>query len=84
MFLDGPEAQFDPTCVASQFLHVFIIIKQEVCDNKEGYRVIVASSVEVPVFGPPLPNQGVFLHPSHLRHFILAKSEFLFFNSNSD
>lgn len=73
MYLDGPNAQFDPTCIASQFLHVYIIIKQEVHQEVEGYRVIVTSSTDVPHFGPPLPTEGVFLHPSHLRHFILAK-----------
>lgn len=75
VFLDGPGAQFDPTCVASQFLHIYIVVKPETLDGIDGYRVIVAQDTHVPEFGPSLPTHGVFLHPSHLRHFLLAKSK---------
>lgn len=75
--------QFDPTSIRTQFTHVFILIKSEMVQNENdisvpGYRVTVTSSVDVPKFGPPLPNPPVFTDFSTLQKFLLAKRKCIF------
>ncbi|KAI9094437.1 hypothetical protein DFS34DRAFT_583049, partial [Phlyctochytrium arcticum] len=74
VFVEG-EGRFDPKSVKSQFLHVFVVVQEDTTTipGKLGYRVVLASSTDVPLFGPPLPNPPVFWDPSELRDFVLAK-----------
>ncbi|KAJ3412007.1 GTPase-activating Rap/Ran-GAP domain-like protein 3 [Chytridiales sp. JEL 0842] len=73
VFLDGENATFDPTSIRSQFLHVFIVVKQDYSASKMGYRVQVAYRNEMIKFGPSLPTPPVFYDPEELRHYLLAK-----------
>jgi hypothetical protein len=70
--------QFDTTSVKTQFTHVYIIVKPENEINADGstlfgYRVAISSSIDVPKFGPPLPNPPVFTDMQRLSNFLLAK-----------
>lgn len=78
VFLEGEETQFDPSCIHSQFLHVFIVVKEDSSTGVDGYRVMITSNVDVPTFGPALTSNGIFHHPGHLRDFLLSKS--IYFN----
>ncbi|KAJ3175454.1 Signal-induced proliferation-associated 1-like protein 2 [Irineochytrium annulatum] len=75
VFLDGPNATFDPLCIRSQFLHVFIIVKEERSaeTGQLGYRIVIATRNDVPDFGPPLPTPPVFYSRVALREFLMAK-----------
>ncbi|KAJ3153913.1 Signal-induced proliferation-associated protein 1 [Geranomyces variabilis] len=75
VFLDGAKCQFDPKSIKSQFLHVFIAIQEDTTTRpgQTGWRVVLASNVDVPWFGPELPNPPVFWNPVELREFLLAK-----------
>ncbi|KAJ3160838.1 hypothetical protein HDU86_008198 [Geranomyces michiganensis] len=74
VFLDG-NCQFDPKSIKSQFLHVFIAVQEDTTTRpgQAGWRVVLASNVDVPWFGPELPNPPVFWNPAELRDFLLAK-----------
>lgn len=72
IYLDG-DMQFDPSTVKTQFTHVYIIIKQEMVGNLEGYRVALSNSNDVSKFSPPLPNPPVFTDMKRLGQFLLAK-----------
>ena len=83
IFQDG-NMQFDPKSITTQFTHVFILIKSEVVQNENelsvpGYRVAVISSIDVPKFGPLLPNPPVFTDFAKLQKFLLAKRKFKYF-----
>ncbi|KAJ2996016.1 Signal-induced proliferation-associated 1-like protein 2 [Globomyces sp. JEL0801] len=73
---DG-EIQFDPKSFKTQFTHVFIVVKKEIVQvkgvNVVGYRIAVTSNVDVPKFGPPLPNPPVFHSKDSLYNFIMSK-----------
>ena len=84
IYLDG-DMQFDPTSIKTQFTHVFVIIKQENVIKPDGssisgYRVAITSSVDVPKFGPPLPNPPLFTDTVKLQHFLLAKRKLFVLN----
>jgi Rap/ran-GAP len=77
VFLDG-DMQFDPSSIKTQFTHVFILVKEEKVTNGDGkvingFRVAIASSTDVPKFGPPLPNPPVFTDTQRLHQFLMAK-----------
>ncbi|KAJ3330987.1 hypothetical protein HDU76_004341 [Blyttiomyces sp. JEL0837] len=72
VFLDG-NLTFDPTSIRSQFLHVFIVVREEKLSATPGYKVQIAYSKDVPAFGPPLPSPPVFANKLDLRNFLLAK-----------
>ncbi|KAJ3183905.1 Signal-induced proliferation-associated protein 1 [Geranomyces variabilis] len=75
VFLDGAKCHFDPKSVKSQFLHVFIAVQEDTTSRpgQTGWKVVLASNVDVPWFGPELPNPPVFWNPAELREFLLAK-----------
>ncbi|RKP01658.1 hypothetical protein CXG81DRAFT_11712, partial [Caulochytrium protostelioides] len=66
---------FDPALIASQFLHVFLVVQPVVLQStgRHGWRVMVTRLEAVPAFGPPLPDPPVFTDPAALHHFLLAK-----------
>ncbi|KAI8813022.1 signal-induced proliferation-associated 1 like 3, partial [Cladochytrium replicatum] len=81
VFLDGNGSAFDPLCIHSQFLHVFIVVSEEARETMDEldspvYRVTVTSNLEVPTFGPPLPSPPLFYNAYTLREFIFAKSKY--------
>ncbi|XP_076275475.1 GTPase-activating Rap/Ran-GAP domain-like protein 3 isoform X1 [Rhynchophorus ferrugineus] len=62
--------QFNPTCIKSQFTHVFAVVSI----NAEGhYRLSVFSDEAVPLFGPSLPCPPTFNDPYLFREFLLVK-----------
>ncbi|KAJ3086737.1 hypothetical protein HK102_012609 [Quaeritorhiza haematococci] len=73
VYLDG-NAQFDPTTIKSQFLHIYIIVQEDrSLPDTIGYRVSVVSSQDVPPFGPAIPCPPVFYNAAQFREFIMAK-----------
>ncbi|KAG9321389.1 hypothetical protein KVV02_005762 [Mortierella alpina] len=73
VFVDGDQP-FVPNAIKSQFLHIFVVIRQiELSDGINGYSVAIACDEQVPDFGPPLPEPPVFKTPLELRAFLLCK-----------
>ncbi|KAF9936253.1 Rap/ran-GAP protein [Mortierella alpina] len=73
VFVDGDQP-FVPNAIKSQFLHIFVVIRQiELSDGINGYSVAIACDEQVPDFGPPLPEPPVFKTPQELRAFLLCK-----------
>ncbi|KAL1916679.1 uncharacterized protein VTP21DRAFT_5383 [Calcarisporiella thermophila] len=75
VFLDGKDTRFDPAMVRSQFLHIFILVREEGRWGGEemAYRVEIVARKDVPSFGPPLPDPPVFYDKKELKSFLLAK-----------
>ncbi|CAG9836818.1 unnamed protein product [Diabrotica balteata] len=63
-------SQFNPTCIKSQFTHIFAVVTM---DNDNQYRLSVFSDESVPLFGPSLPCPPVFNDPYLFREFLLVK-----------
>ncbi|KAI9274964.1 hypothetical protein EDC94DRAFT_509315 [Helicostylum pulchrum] len=73
VFVEGNQP-FNPTAIKSQFLHVFIVVHQEVSNKAKLWRVEIVSVKDVPDFGPSLPeNSAVFYNEKELEQFLLAK-----------
>lgn len=76
IYLDG-DIEFDPTSIKTHFTHVYIVIKAENVKIKgqivPGYRIAISSSIEVPSFGPALPNPPVFTDMKLMQQFLCAK-----------
>lgn len=76
VFLDG-DVEFDPKCIKTQFTHIFIVVKAETFVRNgmqvEGFRVAITSNLDVPKFGPPLPNPSRFFDDVQLHDFLIAK-----------
>ncbi|XP_072158783.1 signal-induced proliferation-associated 1-like protein 3 [Bemisia tabaci] len=74
VFQEAGALPFTPKNIRSQFQHVFIIIRAiNPCSDNTQYRVAVTRSKEVPVFGPPLPEEATFTKSKHFTEFLLAK-----------
>ncbi|XP_060594796.1 rap1 GTPase-activating protein 1-like isoform X4 [Ruditapes philippinarum] len=65
---------FVPSMIASHFLHCYIII-QPINPNTDHtqYKVTVTAREDVPYFGPPIPQDGIFSKGPEFREFILSK-----------
>ncbi|KAF9963445.1 Rap/ran-GAP protein [Mortierella alpina] len=73
VFVDGDQP-FVPNAIKSQFLHIFVVIRQiELSDGSNGYSVAIACDEQVPDFGPPLPDPPIFKTSQELRAFLLCK-----------
>ncbi|KAL9559713.1 hypothetical protein MBANPS3_000283 [Mucor bainieri] len=73
VFVQGNQP-FNPTAIKSQFLHVFIIVHQEIIMAQVVYRVEIVSVQDVPDFGPPLPEKSaIFNDKKELEQFLIAK-----------
>ena len=58
----------------SHFQHVFIVVRQlPSTGHPVKYAVAVMRSKEVPVFGPPIPDSGIFTKSKGFSDFLLAK-----------
>lgn len=79
VFVEGNQP-FNPTAIKSQFLHVFIVVHQEVSNKAKLWRVEIVSVKDVPDFGPSLPeNSAVFYNEKELEQFLLAKCKYYFY-----
>ncbi|KAG0212416.1 Rap/ran-GAP protein [Mortierella sp. GBA30] len=73
IFVDGDQP-FIPNAIKSQFLHIFLVIRQIVLpDGTKGYSAAVVCDDQVPDFGPPLPDPPIFKTSQELRAFLLCK-----------
>ncbi|XP_066244731.1 GTPase-activating Rap/Ran-GAP domain-like protein 3 isoform X2 [Euwallacea similis] len=67
---ENVHAQFNPTCIKSQFTHIFAVVSN---NSKGDYRLSVFSDEAVPLFGPSLPCPPIFSDPYLFREFLLVK-----------
>ncbi|KAH8549890.1 hypothetical protein BGW37DRAFT_101600 [Umbelopsis sp. PMI_123] len=72
IFVNGRQP-FNPAAIKSQFLHVFIVVHEDMIDDQPVWRVEVAANENVNRFGPPLPPNGLFYNGDQLRSFMHAK-----------
>ncbi|KAI8576819.1 hypothetical protein K450DRAFT_255136 [Umbelopsis ramanniana AG] len=72
IFVDGRQP-FNPAAIKSQFLHVFIIVHEELVDDRPVWRVEVVANENVGKFGPALPPNGLFYNSDQLASFIHVK-----------
>ncbi|CAF0724252.1 unnamed protein product [Didymodactylos carnosus] len=70
VFQESEEILFEPECITSQFLHVYLIITP-IDDNK--YKVTIKGRDGVPLFGPSLPESSVFERDNNFKQWLLAK-----------
>lgn len=83
VFQEEGALPFTPKTIRSQFQHVFIIVKalgpSSLPDGSydytipRHYAVAVSRSKEMPPFGPPIPEGGVFMKSPQFKNFLLAK-----------
>jgi hypothetical protein len=65
---------FDPSCIRSNFNHVFIVVQCDANSSPMRFKVATAAKAPMPKFGPSLPPQGVFVgQASGLREWLLTK-----------
>ncbi|KAI8078768.1 uncharacterized protein BX664DRAFT_342650 [Halteromyces radiatus] len=72
VFLEG-DAIFDPKAIRSKFLHVYIVVRQEIANQKRRWRMEVVRKSNVPYFGPILPNPPLFYDEQTLQNFLTVK-----------
>ncbi|KAI9358181.1 hypothetical protein BD770DRAFT_321194 [Pilaira anomala] len=73
VFMEGKDQIFDPNSIRSQFLHVFIIVRREVINNQDVWRVEVLHKNNVEQFSPPVPSPSIFYKDEELRNFLVLK-----------
>lgn len=74
MFQEPGALPFSPKNIRSQFQHVFIIVRAvNPCSSDTKYRVAVARSKEVPVFGPPIRPSATYARGKSFTDFLLSK-----------
>ncbi|XP_028156562.1 rap1 GTPase-activating protein 1-like isoform X2 [Ostrinia furnacalis] len=65
---------FTPDMIASHFLHAFIVVTPvESAAGETRYKVAVTARVDVPFFGPTLPQPPIFKKGRELKEFLLTK-----------
>ncbi|XP_037875474.1 rap1 GTPase-activating protein 1 isoform X1 [Bombyx mori] len=64
---------FTPDMIASHFLHAFIVITPEFVDGETRYKVAVTARVDVPFFGPTLPQPSLYRKGREFKDFLLTK-----------
>lgn len=83
VFQEEGAMPFTPKTIRSQFQHVFIIVKalnpplspdgKYDYNSPRHYAVAVSRTKEMPLFGPPIPEGGVFVKSLQFKNFLLAK-----------
>ena len=68
VFQEPDSKPFIPN-LKSQFQHVFIVVRA----HGNGYAVAISRAKSVPMFGPPLPADGLFKRDKHFAQFLLTK-----------
>lgn len=75
VFQEPDALPFTPKHIRSQFQHVFIVVRAiNPCSENTHYAVAVTRSKEVPVFGPPIREGGVYPKGAAFADFLLAKA----------
>lgn len=83
VFQEEGAQPFTPKIIRSQFQHVFIIVRalnplllpdgSYDFNSPRHYAVAVSRSKEMPPFGPPIPETGIFMKSPQFKNFLLAK-----------
>ncbi|XP_065341286.1 signal-induced proliferation-associated 1-like protein 1 isoform X2 [Cloeon dipterum] len=74
VFQEPGALPFTPKNIRSQFQHVFIVVQAiSPCTESAHYKVAVSRSKDVPIFGPPLPENASFPRSKDFADFLLAK-----------
>lgn len=74
VFQEPGSLPFTPKNIRSQFQHVFVVVRAiNPCTDHTQYKVSVSRSKEVPVFGPPIRNNGIYSKGKTFADFLLAK-----------
>jgi len=74
VFQEPDACQFTPKLIRSHFQHVFIIVKVlPSLNGQPKYSVAISRSKDVPVFGPPIPENGIFTKSKQFTDFLLSK-----------
>ncbi|KAI9286206.1 hypothetical protein BC943DRAFT_276520 [Umbelopsis sp. AD052] len=76
IFLEG-DAKFCPSVIKSQFLHVFILVREEMVDDHVAWRIEVIYNENVPEFGPVLPAPALIYSAHDLRAFLSTKRKLI-------
>eukprot|EP00727_Mastigamoeba_balamuthi_P014629 m51a1_g9792 putative domain-containing protein (854) ;mRNA; f:1757168-1760762 len=72
VWMDG-STPFDPTCIRSQFNHVYVVVRPDRATGPGTYKVSVIMREEVQLFPPYFPRDFTFTRGDYFREFILAK-----------
>lgn len=70
VFQDKDAKPFDPTCVLTTFIHVYIVVRDL---GNDQYQVGVINKDHIVSFGPPLPAGEVFFRDHVLRKWLYHK-----------
>lgn len=83
VFQEEGALPFTPKIIRSQFQHVFIVVKalnppilpdgSYDFNSPRHYAVAVSRTKEMPPFGPPIPEGGIFVKSPQFKNFLLAK-----------
>lgn len=73
IFQEPHAKPFTPKTIRSHFQHVFILVRQVAGSSPTKYSVAVSRSKEVPVFGPPIAEGGVYTKSKAFSEFLLSK-----------
>lgn len=83
VFQEEGALPFTPKTIRSNFQHVFIIVRAinppQLPDGSydfsspRQYAVAVSRSMEMPPFGPPIPQNKTFIKSTQFKNFLLAK-----------
>jgi Rap/ran-GAP len=74
VFQEPGALPFTPKNIRSQFQHVFIIVQAlSPCSDNTHYKVSVTRSRDVPIFGPPLPENATFTRSKDFADFMISK-----------
>ncbi|KAL7319157.1 hypothetical protein PS15m_002326 [Mucor circinelloides] len=72
IFLEGSQ-KFNPKAIRSQFLHVYIVIRPEVVNEKKCWRIEILTKSNVGEFGPTIPSPPLFYDDDTLKEFLTLK-----------
>lgn len=75
IFQEADACQFTPKLIRSHFQHVFIIVKvlPSLNGSPPKYSVAISRSKDVSVFGPAIPENGIFTKSKQFTDFLLSK-----------
>ena len=73
IFQEPHAKPFTPKTIRSHFQHVFLLVRQIAGSSPTKYSVAVSRSKEVPVFGPPIAEGGVYSKSKSFSEFLLSK-----------
>lgn len=78
VFQEPGAQRFTPKNIRSQFQHVFIVVRViNPCSDNTHYSIAVSRSKEVPIFGPPIVDGGVYPKGKVFTDLLLAKVFFV-------